>query len=141
MCLTDCIRLRSLVSSAVSDVKAVIAALTFMLSNAVKYDVNSEDLDRELQQMGLPKDHSEPLCRLYHQSREVLREAFLADSLRCEYIRSIVRRRRCCQRSRTTACDAVRSPTWFQTDRASRICSVVSLLSYQCRNLTTLSGE
>lgn len=37
------------------DVKALVAALTFVLRNAAKYDVPPEDLDQELQQLGLPR--------------------------------------------------------------------------------------
>jgi len=38
-----------------SDVKASLAALTFILSSAAKYSVDGESLDNELQQLGLPK--------------------------------------------------------------------------------------
>ena len=37
------------------DVKASIAALTFILSSAAKYDCEDETLSNELQQLGLPK--------------------------------------------------------------------------------------
>ena len=38
-----------------SDVKAAIAALTFIFSSAAKHTVSGETLDNELQQLGLPK--------------------------------------------------------------------------------------
>ncbi len=38
-----------------SDVKAAIAALTFILSSAAKHSVDGSSLDNELQQLGLPK--------------------------------------------------------------------------------------
>lgn len=38
-----------------SDVKAAIAALIFILSNAAKHDCDAETLSNELQQLGLPK--------------------------------------------------------------------------------------
>jgi len=38
-----------------SDVKAMVAALTYILSNAAKYDLDLETLFMELQQMGMPK--------------------------------------------------------------------------------------
>lgn len=37
------------------DIKASIAVLSFILSSAVKHDVDSESLSSELQQLGLPK--------------------------------------------------------------------------------------
>jgi hypothetical protein len=38
-----------------SDIKGVVAALHFILSNSVKYNVNAEVLTKELTQLGLPK--------------------------------------------------------------------------------------
>lgn len=39
----------------VSDAKACIAALHFLVSNSAKFDVDDFTLTRELQQLGLPK--------------------------------------------------------------------------------------
>uniref|UniRef100_A0A8C9F5M3 COMM domain containing 4 n=1 Tax=Pavo cristatus TaxID=9049 RepID=A0A8C9F5M3_PAVCR len=38
------------------DVKATIAVLDFILSNAAKHNVDGESLSSELQQLGLPKE-------------------------------------------------------------------------------------
>ena len=38
-----------------SDIKASIAALSFILSSAAKHSVDGDSLDNELQQLGLPK--------------------------------------------------------------------------------------
>ena len=38
-----------------SEVKACIAALTFILNNGAKYNVDGDTLTNELQQLGLPK--------------------------------------------------------------------------------------
>lgn len=35
--------------------KAIVAALHFIVNGAAKYDVSSETLETELQQLGLPK--------------------------------------------------------------------------------------
>lgn len=37
------------------DIKAGVAVLSFIFSSAAKYDVDSESLSSELQQLGLPK--------------------------------------------------------------------------------------
>lgn len=37
------------------DIKASVAALSFILSSAAKHNVDSESLSSELQQLGLPK--------------------------------------------------------------------------------------
>lgn len=41
-----------------SDVKAAISVLTFILSSAARYDIESAPLSDELQQLGLPKGTS-----------------------------------------------------------------------------------
>ena len=38
-----------------SDIKASIAALSFIFSSAAKHSVDGDSLDNELQQLGLPK--------------------------------------------------------------------------------------
>ena len=40
-----------------SDIKAAIAALSFILSSAAKHSVDDTSLDNELQQLGLPKGY------------------------------------------------------------------------------------
>ena len=44
-----------MVPAEISDVKAVVAAVHFIVNNAAKYDVPPETLETELQQLGLPK--------------------------------------------------------------------------------------
>lgn len=39
----------------ISALKAIVAAVTFMLRNAAKYNVKPEIVSLELQQLGLPK--------------------------------------------------------------------------------------
>lgn len=53
-------RLSSFVSFAdLGDVKASIAVISLIVSNAAKFDVSGDVLSNELQQLGLPKgDHS-----------------------------------------------------------------------------------
>ena len=46
-------------STELGDVKASIAALTFILSSAAKYHCDGETLSNELQQLGLPKGKRE----------------------------------------------------------------------------------
>lgn len=65
-----------------SDVKASIAALSFILSSAAKYRVDGDSLSNELQQLGLPKEHSVALCKTYADNLIKLEEAFLQRSLK-----------------------------------------------------------
>ena len=46
-----------------ADVKALVAAVALILQGAAKYDVSLEDLQRELGQVGLPREHVLMLAR------------------------------------------------------------------------------
>ena len=65
-----------------SDVKASIAALSFVLSSAAKYSVDGDSLSNELQQLGLPKEHSVALCKTYGDNLIKLQDSFLQKSLK-----------------------------------------------------------
>ena len=65
-----------------SDVKASVAALSFVLSSAAKYSVDGDSLSNELQQLGLPKEHSTALCKTYGEKLAQLQEVFWQKSLR-----------------------------------------------------------
>ncbi|XP_055048802.1 COMM domain-containing protein 4 [Misgurnus anguillicaudatus] len=64
------------------DIKASIAVLGFILSNAAKHDVDSESLSSELQQLGLPKEHTTGLCKSYEEKHNALQEKLRESSLR-----------------------------------------------------------
>uniref|UniRef100_A0A8C5VDH1 COMM domain containing 4 n=1 Tax=Microcebus murinus TaxID=30608 RepID=A0A8C5VDH1_MICMU len=64
------------------DVKATVAVLSFILSSAAKHSVDGESLSRELQQLGLPKEHAASLCRCYEEKQSPLQEHLRACSLR-----------------------------------------------------------
>lgn len=86
--LGDCIdygKVEKLTSDAkydLSDVKASIAALSYILSSAAKYRVDGDSLSNELQQLGLPKEHSVALCKTYADNLIKLQDAFLQRSLK-----------------------------------------------------------
>lgn len=65
-----------------SDVKASIAALSFILSSAAKYNVDSESLSNELQQLGLPKELSSALCKTYGENLTNLKSSFQRSSIK-----------------------------------------------------------
>ncbi|KPP62022.1 COMM domain-containing protein 4-like, partial [Scleropages formosus] len=65
-----------------SDMKASLAVLTFILLSASKHDVDSESLSSELQQLGLPKEHTTGLCKSYEDKHTALQEKLRETSLR-----------------------------------------------------------
>ena len=50
--------------------------------SAARHDVEDSTLTNELQQLGLPKEHSDSLCRPYQEQKEGLRAQFAKTSLR-----------------------------------------------------------
>jgi hypothetical protein len=63
--------------------KSAISALTYIITNAARFDVNDVQLSTELQQLGLPKEHSESLSRSYKTSKSKLIEKFKTETLKC----------------------------------------------------------
>ncbi|EDV21144.1 COMM domain-containing protein 4 [Trichoplax sp. H2] len=71
-----------------SDIKGSIATSHFILCNAAKYNMESDALCNELQQLGLPKEHATGLCRAYHDNVEKLRQVLQDTSLRLSKFKS-----------------------------------------------------
>jgi len=56
-----------------SDIRAAVAALRFIITSGIKYDVDDATLSNELQQLGLPKEHCDGLVKPYRDSKDKLR--------------------------------------------------------------------
>ena len=69
-----------------SDVRAMLAALRFIICNAVKYGVDENVLATELQQLGLPPANSKALLKPYRNLRGQLRAKQEADSLHLPHV-------------------------------------------------------
>lgn len=80
----DYAKVEKLVSNArwePSDIKASIAAISFILTNATKFGVDGDTLAIELQQLGLPKEHTISMCKSYKSKISKLRERLREKSL------------------------------------------------------------
>lgn len=64
------------------DVKAALAGVHFIIESASKYNVDEKTLFRELQQWGLPKEHSEALCLPYQKNKILLQKKMKNSSLK-----------------------------------------------------------
>ncbi|XP_063053461.1 COMM domain-containing protein 4 [Engraulis encrasicolus] len=73
----------------VGDIKASIAVLSFILTSAAKHDVDSESLSSELQQLGLPKEHTTGLCKSYEDKHTALQDKLRESSLRLSRLESV----------------------------------------------------
>ncbi|XP_076122899.1 COMM domain-containing protein 4 isoform X2 [Alosa pseudoharengus] len=71
------------------DIKASIAVLSFILTSAAKHDVDSESLSSELQQLGLPKEHTTGLCKSYEDKHTALQDKLRESSLRLGRLESV----------------------------------------------------
>jgi len=65
-----------------TDIKAALAAISYILRQAVRADVDHTVLGAELQQLGLPKENSDGISRPFRIHRIRLREQARANSLR-----------------------------------------------------------
>jgi len=72
-----------------SDTKAVVAALTFMIQNAAKYNVKPEIASLELQQLGLPGGHAGAIERILAKEKDKLRDHFRHNTLRLNRLESV----------------------------------------------------
>jgi len=66
----------------VGDIKASVSGLEFIIKSASKHGVDGETLSNELQQLGLPKEHSTSLCKSYESKFKDLHTVLLQRSFR-----------------------------------------------------------
>ncbi|GAM24709.1 hypothetical protein SAMD00019534_078840 [Acytostelium subglobosum LB1] len=71
------------------DIKALIAAIHFIVFNAVKNDVDETTLSNELQQLGLPKEHCDSISRAFREHKDKLRSIFHSNTLKLNSIENI----------------------------------------------------
>ena len=59
-----------------SSVKAIVASLRYVLSNAAKYEIASQELVPELSQLGLPSENCSAIAKPYEANREKIAGEF-----------------------------------------------------------------
>lgn len=64
------------------DLKACMACLSFIVSSTVRYNANSTALQSELQQLGLPREHSTSIKRVVDDQTAELTNHFKKQSLK-----------------------------------------------------------
>ena len=73
----------------IPDIKAAISALSFVFASSARHGVDGETLSNELQQLGLPKEHSSSIWKTYDDLFEKLRDAFKRQSMRMSRLKSV----------------------------------------------------
>ena len=66
----------------VADVHATVAALNFILTSAAKYDCDVDSVISELQRLGLPKEHSSTIGKVFGDNKNALRDRLKEKSLK-----------------------------------------------------------
>eukprot|EP01088_Endostelium_zonatum_P008095 TRINITY_DN20683_c0_g1_i1.p1 TRINITY_DN20683_c0_g1~~TRINITY_DN20683_c0_g1_i1.p1 ORF type:complete len:216 (-),score=38.95 TRINITY_DN20683_c0_g1_i1:52-699(-) len=72
-----------------SDVKALVAAITFILTNGAKYNVEPSILNDELQQLGLPKELADSLTNVFSTQKDAFRELLKTQVLQLEKLEKV----------------------------------------------------
>eukprot|EP00250_Pteridium_aquilinum_P007203 c16974_g1_i3 orf=127-714(-) len=67
-----------------SDLKACVALVHFIVTSAAKFNLNEDILSKELQQLGLPKEHSNALCVPFHDKKDELQAKLLQQSFKID---------------------------------------------------------
>lgn len=65
-----------------NDIKACVALLEFVLKCSARNNCNGEILSSELQQLGLPKEHSTSICKVYDDVQSKLEACLKSSSLK-----------------------------------------------------------
>eukprot|EP01125_Pyxidicula_operculata_P021461 TRINITY_DN8275_c0_g1_i1.p1 TRINITY_DN8275_c0_g1~~TRINITY_DN8275_c0_g1_i1.p1 ORF type:complete len:198 (+),score=50.67 TRINITY_DN8275_c0_g1_i1:57-650(+) len=78
-----------LAGSDVSDIKAIVAAVTYMIKNSAKYNVKPEVVSQELQQLGLPSGHAGTIEKILLKDKDRLRDYFKSQILKLNRLDSV----------------------------------------------------
>lgn len=73
-----------IIADNIEDLKATIACINFILNSAVRHGCDEAVLTSELQQLGLPQEHSQSLRRVYIDRQENLIKKYQLESLQCK---------------------------------------------------------
>jgi hypothetical protein len=81
-----------------SQTRTVLAVLSFIMQNAVGFDVEPEDLAQELQQLSAPLSHTSIIIRFHRENRRPLHKFFqrISESPVFEYPSDLILRGRNC---------------------------------------------
>ncbi|XP_054167357.1 COMM domain-containing protein 4-like [Oppia nitens] len=70
-------------------IRGIVSAIQFIFMSSSKYSTDCDTLSNELQQLGLPKEHSSALCKVYSENEERLQQVLKHQSLRLNRLNQI----------------------------------------------------
>lgn len=63
-------------------IKSSFACIRFLIVNAIRFNTDDATLNEELQQLGLPKEHSSAMCRVMTDHHQAIKEHLIETSLK-----------------------------------------------------------
>lgn len=76
-------------SGKVGNQKTAIACLRFLIINAARHNADVSTFGEELQQLGLPKEHSASLCKVHTENHQAIRKKLQEESLKVNELLSV----------------------------------------------------
>ncbi|CAF0776949.1 unnamed protein product [Brachionus calyciflorus] len=73
----------------INDIKACVALIEFVLKCSTKHSCNGETLSSELQQLGLPKEHSTSICKVFDDNQTKLETCLKDASLKLNSLEEV----------------------------------------------------
>ncbi|XP_034950830.1 COMM domain-containing protein 4 [Chelonus insularis] len=73
------------------ELKGIIVALKTIFTYSARYGANSDDLSSELQQLGLPREHSIAIGRVHTDNHQQIHDYLTSQSLRLSHLSSVER--------------------------------------------------
>ncbi|KAJ6635964.1 COMM domain-containing protein 4, partial [Pseudolycoriella hygida] len=70
-------------------IKSSFACIRFLIVNAIRFNTDDATFNEELQQLGLPKEHSSAVCRVMTDHYQALKEHLIETSLKVNELESI----------------------------------------------------
>ncbi|XP_039282265.1 COMM domain-containing protein 4 [Nilaparvata lugens] len=72
------------------DIKTSLLAIAFIMESSTRYNTSDAALSNELQQIGLPHEHSQAICRVYNEHSPSIAACLVEKSLRTSRLRQAV---------------------------------------------------
>ncbi|XP_037039822.1 COMM domain-containing protein 4 [Bradysia coprophila] len=72
-----------------TSIKSSFACIRFLIVNAIRFNTDDATFNEELQQLGLPKEHSSAVCRVMSDHYQALKQHLIDTSLKVNELESI----------------------------------------------------
>uniref|UniRef100_A0A1A9W8F2 COMM domain-containing protein n=1 Tax=Glossina brevipalpis TaxID=37001 RepID=A0A1A9W8F2_9MUSC len=81
--------IKSLTAPILNDGKSAIACIHLLLNNAARHSVTESVFNEEIQQLGLPKQHAEAMCRVLSNYATAIRQRLIDKAFRINELSAV----------------------------------------------------